>query len=341
VRIDPNMSDPTEDMFRRLEAQLAEARAKAESLRKDCLRELQACSTARNQAKQAFYERDTLRAELAEAKTGWASQSKLTDEVAGQRDEAMLMAEKVAAEQAEAKARAERAEADVAEVVEKYGDPEQEKPLLATVDAIQNGLEMAFIRAEKAEQQAAGLRAALEKLLGQTSNIEVLGEWEAMDINSGLRKKYRAIVDQVVSDCRSALAAAPAIAAQVDLDAIKREAVEEWIEQNSFSACDCCQHVYIDVTSVKTGVEQHCIAGDPEGDGSGCAWGFHHDLPRREREAAAEALRGMEKEFRDGAELSRKAYNHVDMDYSLLAADLLRIKAERIEAEVAELRGGA
>ena len=65
------------------------------------------------------------------------------------------------------------------------------------------------------------------------------------------------------------------------------------------------------------------------------------DLDAIKRAAAAEALRGMEKEFRDEAESSRKTDNHDDADYWVLAADCLRIKAERIEAESAELRGRA
>ena len=53
------------------------------------------------------------------------------------------------------------------------------------------------------------LRGALKALLGLTSTIEVLGEWEALDINRSARTKNRAIVDQAISDARAALSLPP------------------------------------------------------------------------------------------------------------------------------------
>lgn len=52
------------------------------------------------------------------------------------------------------------------------------------------------------------LDAALKALLNQTSNIEVLGEWEALDINFNMRKKVRAKVDSAIAVARQALGSA-------------------------------------------------------------------------------------------------------------------------------------
>jgi hypothetical protein len=51
---------------------------------------------------------------------------------------------------------------------------------------------------------------ALAALLRQTNNIEVLGEWEAVDINRSLRKTTRARVDAVIERARAALTKAAA-----------------------------------------------------------------------------------------------------------------------------------
>jgi hypothetical protein len=56
----------------------------------------------------------------------------------------------------------------------------------------------------------AKLEAALRALLGQVSNIEVLGEWSAQDINLKSQRTARAKIDAVVADARAALAAEPA-----------------------------------------------------------------------------------------------------------------------------------
>ena len=51
---------------------------------------------------------------------------------------------------------------------------------------------------------------ALVALLGQLGNIEVLGEWSALDINPTASRKYRATVDRVVEAARAAIAETPA-----------------------------------------------------------------------------------------------------------------------------------
>jgi hypothetical protein len=47
---------------------------------------------------------------------------------------------------------------------------------------------------------------ALRELLRHTSNIEVLGEWSALEMNFTPAKKLRAQVDAVIADARVALA---------------------------------------------------------------------------------------------------------------------------------------
>jgi hypothetical protein len=44
---------------------------------------------------------------------------------------------------------------------------------------------------------APDLLEALQKLLRIQNDVEVLGEWEALDINTGSRKKTRAKVDEI------------------------------------------------------------------------------------------------------------------------------------------------
>lgn len=54
---------------------------------------------------------------------------------------------------------------------------------------------------------AASLAQALRKLLGQVSNIEVLGENSALDTNISSSKQMRAKVDEIVAESRAAIAA--------------------------------------------------------------------------------------------------------------------------------------
>ena len=51
----------------------------------------------------------------------------------------------------------------------------------------------------------AALLAALEELLVQRNNIEVLGEWSALDINFSMQKKARASIDATVDKARVAI----------------------------------------------------------------------------------------------------------------------------------------
>lgn len=59
----------------------------------------------------------------------------------------------------------------------------------------------------RADARAERLREALRDLLGQTNNIEVLGEWSALDVNLTTSKKMRAEVDKIIARCRDCLAA--------------------------------------------------------------------------------------------------------------------------------------
>lgn len=49
---------------------------------------------------------------------------------------------------------------------------------------------------------------ALEKLLHNVSNIEVIGEWEGLDINYKSRREFRPKIDAVIEQARAALSAA-------------------------------------------------------------------------------------------------------------------------------------
>ena len=60
---------------------------------------------------------------------------------------------------------------------------------------------------EELQQALAALqecREALTRLLGQTGNIEVLGEWSALDINPTSSRKCRAIVDAAIKQASDA-----------------------------------------------------------------------------------------------------------------------------------------
>ena len=58
-----------------------------------------------------------------------------------------------------------------------------------------------------AAEVIAAAERALEKLLRSTNTIEVLGEYEALEINAGSRRTMRAHVDAVTQESRDALAA--------------------------------------------------------------------------------------------------------------------------------------
>lgn len=72
---------------------------------------------------------------------------------------------------------------------------------------------------------AAALREALERLLRYQGDVEVLGEYEALEINAGARKKIRAKKDEIESQCHLALydtttAGASLIARIAELEAL-------------------------------------------------------------------------------------------------------------------------
>ena len=71
-----------------------------------------------------------------------------------------------------------------------------------------NGMEAEDCANARLIAAAPDLLAALRALLQQTGNIEVLGEWEALDMNYTSRKRVRAQVDQVIADARAAIASA-------------------------------------------------------------------------------------------------------------------------------------
>lgn len=57
-----------------------------------------------------------------------------------------------------------------------------------------------------AAEVIAAAEKALAELLGATGTIEVLGEYEALEINASSRRKMRARVDGIEDGCRESLA---------------------------------------------------------------------------------------------------------------------------------------
>lgn len=136
-----------------------------------------------------------------------------------------------------------------------------------------------------AQESKKALAAQVERLRTALDTVEkeLMVEGDAYEAGDDAAAGFYALA----AGCRFALSATPA----QSIAEIRTAAVEEYIEMNSTSPCDCCQHVMIDVTASKNGTISHCQAGDPEGDGSGCAHGMYADLPRRELTAKVEALR--------------------------------------------------
>jgi hypothetical protein len=62
-------------------------------------------------------------------------------------------------------------------------------------------------RGPTAAEVIAAAERALEKLLRSTNTIEVLGEYEALEINTSSRRTMRAHVEAVIQESRDALAA--------------------------------------------------------------------------------------------------------------------------------------
>jgi hypothetical protein len=60
------------------------------------------------------------------------------------------------------------------------------------------------IESQRAALSKAG--EALKALIQESSTIEVLGEWSAMDVNHTMSKKYRARTDAVIQQAQSLLA---------------------------------------------------------------------------------------------------------------------------------------
>lgn len=71
----------------------------------------------------------------------------------------------------------------------------------------QRGVEVLALAGERdgLKARVAELEGALRALLKQVNNIEVLGEWEALEINRSLRKTTRAKVDAVINAAWQAL----------------------------------------------------------------------------------------------------------------------------------------
>jgi len=59
--------------------------------------------------------------------------------------------------------------------------------------------------ARQLERELAVCRDALNELLHRTNDIEVIGEWEALDINPNLRRKLRPKIDSTIEKARFAL----------------------------------------------------------------------------------------------------------------------------------------
>ncbi len=106
---------------------------------------------------------------------------------------------------------------------------------------------------------------------------------------------------------------------------MEREAVAKYIDDHGIN-CDCCQHVMIDVTSAQTGDKQHCVAGDCEGEGVGCAHSWHETVGQLEEQIAALSVE------RDTAEALATARE--------LEADRLSVERDQALADVRGLQIG-
>lgn len=108
------------------------------------------------------------------------------------------------------------------------------------------------------------------------------GLQSAMDAEYGMAKEslFKTWSDWVATAiCALAIPGDPDSQSSGPLSPGERS-IAEYIDQHGIT-CDCCQHVMIDVTSVQSGVKQHCIAGDPESDGCACANGMLLDSTRQ------------------------------------------------------------
>ena len=112
---------------------------------------------------------------------------------------------------------------------------------------------------------------------------------------------------------------------------VKAQIIAEYIDDNGMK-CDCCQHVMIDVTASKPGEKQHCIAGDPEGEGSGCAWGWSETAEQKQLalEKAAEVIEAL----RDCVALLDNRRRGFDQTISI--GDLRRQVIDRADSAIAD-----
>lgn len=77
------------------------------------------------------------------------------------------------------------------------------------IECLDDAIRM-YEHARRLERRNAELEAGLRDVLAIRNNIEVLGEWEGLDINHSLRKKERARIDAVVAQARALLEKPPA-----------------------------------------------------------------------------------------------------------------------------------
>lgn len=125
-------------------------------------------------------------------------------------------------------------------------------------------------------------------------------------------------------------------------EGLREKAIAEFIDNHGIN-CDCCGHVMIDVTSAQTEEKQHCVAGDSEGEGVGCARSWHETVGHLEAERdqlcaeLAEALEAL-KPFSDLAhymETHPRLTFHDELCLKIAAAVL----AKHAEAKRARVEG--
>ncbi len=80
----------------------------------------------------------------------------------------------------------------------------------ALIAASRNSIRDIILDLQASREREKELVEALKELLYQVNNIEVLGEWSALDMNRSSGKKLRAEVDATVTKSREALARAEA-----------------------------------------------------------------------------------------------------------------------------------
>lgn len=128
------------------------------------------------------------------------------------------------------------------------------------------------------------LKAQNAALRAQIAETEREGDQDAAEFAALLEYARKAAGRRDVHSIHEVLDQVTALREQIS--EIEHHSVAAYIDDHGMT-CDCCQHVMIDVTSAQTGEKQHCIAGDPEGDGVGCAHSFHgEEVPKLEARIA-------------------------------------------------------